>query len=274
MKVAYFGKDMFFGCLNLLKCEGADVVALFTEEFAGYDEASKVKAIAKTCGAELFLNKPERADIVQLFEKGCELIVCAGYKYKIPEWGGGTIKYALNVHPSLLPVGRGKMPLPETIIRGHNQTGVTLHKITPEWDAGDILLQETIQLTEQTCLKELLENSREKAVCMLHEFLRNPQKVWNEAKPQNSKNSEYWKMPESGDYSVDFEKGTEDVLRHLRAHYHIHSNGEVEWVSNVNFLPFVHSYAPGTVLTEWDDFLLVAIAGGGVSFQLKRKKID
>jgi len=44
----------------------------------------------------------------------------------------------IGFHPTLLPEGRGRAPIPWTILKGLTVTGATLFKLTPECDAGPI----------------------------------------------------------------------------------------------------------------------------------------
>jgi len=53
---------------------------------------------------------------------------------------------ALNVHGSLLPAYRGRAPLNWVLVNGETRTGVTLHHMTAEADAGDIVAQEAIDI--------------------------------------------------------------------------------------------------------------------------------
>jgi UDP-4-amino-4-deoxy-L-arabinose formyltransferase/UDP-glucuronic acid dehydrogenase (UDP-4-keto-hexauronic acid decarboxylating) len=53
---------------------------------------------------------------------------------------------ALNLHGSLLPAYRGRAPLNWVLVNGETRTGVTLHHMTPEADAGDIVAQEPIEI--------------------------------------------------------------------------------------------------------------------------------
>ncbi|MEP7156118.1 MAG: formyltransferase family protein [Betaproteobacteria bacterium] len=50
---------------------------------------------------------------------------------------------AVNIHPSPLPLFRGVDPVFFTRLRGHDATGVTVHRIVDELDAGHILRRET-----------------------------------------------------------------------------------------------------------------------------------
>lgn len=79
-----------------------------------------------------------------------ELAVLAGYDQRLrpgyfAAFGGRTI----NIHPSLLPAhgGPGMMGLAvhaAVLAGGDTETGVTIHEVTPELDAGPILAQERV----------------------------------------------------------------------------------------------------------------------------------
>ena len=52
----------------------------------------------------------------------------------------------INVHASLLPKYRGAAPVAYAIFDGEKQTGVTIIKMTPGLDAGDMLAQEALDI--------------------------------------------------------------------------------------------------------------------------------
>lgn len=53
---------------------------------------------------------------------------------------------ALNLHGSLLPAYRGRAPLNWVLVNGESRTGVTLHHMAAEADAGDVVAQEPIDI--------------------------------------------------------------------------------------------------------------------------------
>ena len=53
---------------------------------------------------------------------------------------------ALNLHGSLLPAYRGRAPLNWVLVNGETRTGVTLHHMIAEADAGDIVAQEALHI--------------------------------------------------------------------------------------------------------------------------------
>lgn len=50
---------------------------------------------------------------------------------------------AFNLHESLLPRWRGPNPIPFAILEGERKSGVTLHEMVEEFDAGDVVAQVT-----------------------------------------------------------------------------------------------------------------------------------
>jgi methionyl-tRNA formyltransferase len=65
-----------------------------------------------------------------------ELLVSAFFNQRIGSWATGV-----NLHPSLLPALRGTDPVFQAMLRGERRLGVTLHRLAPELDAGDIIAQ-------------------------------------------------------------------------------------------------------------------------------------
>jgi methionyl-tRNA formyltransferase len=52
----------------------------------------------------------------------------------------------INVHASLLPKYRGAAPVAYAILNGETTTGVTIIKVTPGLDSGDMILQESLDI--------------------------------------------------------------------------------------------------------------------------------
>jgi methionyl-tRNA formyltransferase len=61
----------------------------------------------------------------------------------------------VNVHPSLLPKYRGAAPMQWALLNGDETTGVTLLRVTPRLDDGDILLQKSVPLGPNDAASEL-----------------------------------------------------------------------------------------------------------------------
>jgi methionyl-tRNA formyltransferase len=92
--------------------------------------------------------QPERARnpefVEQLRAFAPDLIVVAAFGQILPKAILDMPRFGcLNVHTSLLPKYRGAAPIQWAILNGDAQTGVTLMKMAPALDVGDILAQST-----------------------------------------------------------------------------------------------------------------------------------
>ena len=87
-----------------------------------------------------------------LADSGVELAVLAGYDQLLrPPYFAAFPGRTINVHPSLLPAhgGAGMMGLAvhrSVLACGDAETGVTIHEVTPELDAGPILAQASVRV--------------------------------------------------------------------------------------------------------------------------------
>jgi phosphoribosylglycinamide formyltransferase 1 len=98
-----------------------------------------------------------------LTDAGAELALLAGYDQLLDRtffdaFGGRTI----NLHPSLLPRhgGRGMVGLAvhrAVLDSGDTETGVTVHEVTPELDAGPALAQVRLPVIPGECAEELAD---------------------------------------------------------------------------------------------------------------------
>lgn len=61
----------------------------------------------------------------------------------------------LNIHYSLLPKYRGASPVEAALLNGEMVTGVSIQRMVPELDAGDMLAQEEVSISNTETTKEL-----------------------------------------------------------------------------------------------------------------------
>ena len=78
----------------------------------------------------------------------------------------------INLHASLLPEYRGANPIAQSIIDGKTKTGISTMKTVLELDAGDICLQEEIEITPEMNVVELMEKISELSPCLLDKTLK------------------------------------------------------------------------------------------------------
>ena len=78
-----------------------------------------------------------------------DLIITVAYGYKIPDIiiNMPTFK-SINIHFSLLPKYRGAAPVNWAIINGEKETGVSSFYLSSKMDAGDLICQKKIPITD------------------------------------------------------------------------------------------------------------------------------
>ncbi|MBR4749111.1 MAG: hypothetical protein IK083_06025 [Abditibacteriota bacterium] len=178
VRIAYCGCDLFAGCLRLLLDSGrAEVLHIFCE-IKGCEE---VQALALERRIPISFRPISERDMEELFDRrGCDYVVSACYRWKIPIGD----RRGVNLHPTLLPMGRGPWPFPHIILEGHRDSGVTLHRLTDRFDAGDILLQQSFPLDPGETHQTLVLKSVITAPELLREWLEDPETLWQNARPQ------------------------------------------------------------------------------------------
>ena len=107
------------------------------------------------------INNSKLLDTLQSYD--AELVVLAGYLQKVgPRVIEAYPDKIINVHPSLLPKYGGKgmygLAVHEAVIAaGDDETGVTIHFVTPEYDEGEIIEQLRIRVHENATPQELAD---------------------------------------------------------------------------------------------------------------------
>ena len=61
----------------------------------------------------------------------------------------------INIHPSLLPAFRGVDPVFYTLLRGVRRFGVSVHRMAPELDSGNLLEQEEVGIADSASVFEI-----------------------------------------------------------------------------------------------------------------------
>lgn len=152
----------------LLSAFGDDVVGLVTQpERDGGNKRGSTRQtgkgmahIARGSPRMLTIAQPESINspegLAALRDMRPDLVVVAAYgqilsKDVLTVPTVGTI----NVHASLLPKYRGAAPVAYAILNGERQTGVTIIKVTPGLDSGDMILHEAIDILPDETTGEL-----------------------------------------------------------------------------------------------------------------------
>lgn len=109
---------------------------------------SPCKKLAIENNIQVFQPLKIRDEYQKILDMNPDIIITAAYGQIIPDIVLNYPKYgAINVHGSLLPKLRGGAPIHHAIINGDKEIGVTIMYMDKRMDAGDIISQRAIPLT-------------------------------------------------------------------------------------------------------------------------------
>lgn len=98
----------------------------------------------------------DRALAAALVSRGVSLVCLAGFMRRLgPAFCDAFPNAILNVHPSLLPAFPGVSAQAQAILHGVKIAGATVHFVTPELDAGPILLQAPVPVRDDDTAESL-----------------------------------------------------------------------------------------------------------------------
>jgi methionyl-tRNA formyltransferase len=155
---------------------------------------------------------------------GVDTVVVAAYGLLIPS---ALLDRALwlNVHPSLLPRWRGAAPVERAIMAGDEETGMTIHRTTPELDAGPIAAQEAFPIGPEDDAGDVYRRAGALAVELLERVLRDGP----DFHPQPEEGATYAEKLTAADRVLDPGAPAEEQLRVVRAlSPHIGARTELE----------------------------------------------
>ena len=273
--IAFLGYDFFYSTFENLLENGYDIKWLFTNECDNkYNFNQRIIYHATQLGATISFNPISKNDIYNLIKNNCDLIIAASYPFKIPIVEG--MPPAINIHPTMLPKGRGPWPIPCTILKGLTESGVTIHKVDASFDTGDILIQKEFSISELDNLETLSCKSQIIASQLCVDFLKNFEHLWLHSKPQGK--GSYWKMPTFEDRELKWENSIWEINRVSRAFGKFDSLAQFDnsdWIiKDLTVWQEKHNLKVGTVAHKTNKEIVIAAIDGFVCLRFFELDLD
>ena len=169
--------------------------------------ATPAKEVAVGLGIPVLQPEKLTADL----ELDAETIVVCAYGLLIPSelldrqlW--------LNIHPSLLPRWRGPAPVERAIMACDRETGVTVHRTTPELDAGPIAAQRAFTIEPEDDAGAVYAKAAPLSVDLLDEVLPDPS-----FRPQPEEGATYAPKINAADRELDWSRPAQEIVDRVRA---------------------------------------------------------
>ncbi|HEY8567220.1 MAG TPA: formyltransferase family protein [Beijerinckiaceae bacterium] len=266
MRFAYCGIDFLGGVFETLLSRGWEPVKLFTRPCDGiYDHNEVVVARARKARIPMQLSRITPDDMAWLADRGCEAVVVAGYPWLVKGWEE-HLRYGLNIHPSLLPHGRGPYPLFRAVLDDLSTWGVTAHALDPSFDTGAIVAQRQFAIGSNETHDTLLAKCQLGAKRLAESLAAELPQLWAERRPQGE--GTYWPRITDAERTLSWDAGVATVLRTVRAFGSIESIARVDrntlYVHQAEGWVEPHGHKPGTIVHSHRRHLLVAASDGFV----------
>lgn len=123
----------------------------------------------------------------------------------------------INCHPSYLPAHRGSNPYVSVLMAGEKETGITFHLMTPEIDAGDILLQEKVSISNSDNAGSLKKKCAFTAKRMVPVLLNRLEKAELIPIKQDESKASYYRAVNEDDVIINWSEPAETTHNRIRA---------------------------------------------------------
>lgn len=186
-----------------------------------------------------------------------------------------------NVHASLLPKYRGAAPIQRAIENGEKQTGITIMKIGEELDAGDIALQQAVDIESCDHLEKVYDKLEKAGIQLLTDFLDRLISSQVQFVQQDHEQATYAAKIEKEELLIDWTKNASAVHNKIRAFDPTPStrtyfkNALVKIKSSEGFFEGQSGKEPGTICSIEKKGALIQCGQGQVlvkEIQLPSKK--
>lgn len=193
-----------------------------------------------------------------------DLIVTAAFGQILPKKLLDAPKFGcINVHASLLPELRGGAPIHYAILQGKEKTGITIMYMVEKLDAGDIISQVEVPITESDHVGSLHEKLSEAGADLLSETL--PKLLKREIHPikQDEALATFASNIKREQEKIDWSRNGEEIYNHIRGLHpwpvaYTTLDGEVLKVWWGEKVPMKDTIHPGTIIDVQKDGLIVS----------------
>jgi len=214
--------DVGYECLDALIQNDEYVLAVITHKDDPGEEIwfRSVAGLAKKYGIPAHtpesVNSPDWIERIRSWAP--DLILSFYYRSMISEEILNIPRLgAFNMHGSLLPKYRGRAPINWAVLHGEKSTGVTLHHMVKQADAGDIVEQEAVPIGPDDTARDVFDRCVKAARVVLERQIDALTQGTAPRRKQDESQATYFggRTPEDG--LIDWTAGAEKIYNLIRA---------------------------------------------------------
>ena len=220
--VVFAYHDVGVRCLSVLLAHGLEVALVVTHRDDPREAIwfASVERLAREHGIETVT--PESGELAALEPKLASLapdfLFSFYYRHMLPAAILGCARRgAYNVHGSLLPKYRGRVPVNWAILNGERETGATLHEMVAKPDAGRIVDRMAVPILPDDRAIEVFRKVTVAAEIVLDRALPSLLDGTARPMPQDLSQGSYFggRRPEDG--RIDWSRGAREIHDLVRA---------------------------------------------------------
>ena len=178
----------------------------------------------------------------------------------------------INVHASLLPKWRGAAPIQRAIMNMDSETGISIMKIIPKLDAGPVMLQEKIKISQEMSYEDLSNKLAEIGAKLILESIKLIENNKVNFIEQKESEVSYAKKIRKNESRIDWNESAKKIIAKINA---FHPNPGC-WFklseSRIKIIKAIEVEKTGEAGTILDDKMTIACAKNAVQIlELKKE---
>ncbi|MEP7343734.1 MAG: methionyl-tRNA formyltransferase [Gemmatimonadaceae bacterium] len=276
MRIVFFGiYEIGLRALEAMHAGGLPIAAVVTKPDIEFEKQPVASVAARMALPTLQPGSPKNPEFLGVMrELAPDLIVVAGYHRIIPaELLRLPARGTINLHGSMLPKYRGPCTWKWAIMNGETTTGVSVHYMKRELDAGDVLAQRPIVIAPDDTGGTLFSKISVAGASLLVETILAMARGDVQARAQDEREASYFGYPSDEEARINWTAPSPriaNLVRGLlpspRAWSRLAGN-RVEF-HGIADLGFVSSAPPGTIVAQSSTGLDVATGSNVVRLLL------
>lgn len=120
----------------------------------GFDN-SAIQSACRTHGLEVLVR--ERGVPLDLSDREFKVLVSSQFQFRIDPSEYELAQHAVNIHASILPTYKGKHSDVWALINDERILGITVHRLNPGFDDGEIMLVEQVAIDDSLTHEEIYD---------------------------------------------------------------------------------------------------------------------